>query len=93
MSGTTSFYFTGYNFLLTMKSILEANIHDEDAASFVFAFTFYQSMDEVIKQLFEQCEQQRNKAIKALNRQTKCLGIKLELTRPSASRHKHTPLL
>jgi len=88
----SSFYFAGYNFLFTMKSILEANIRDEDAASFVFAFTFYPSMDEMIKQLFEQCQQQRNKAIKALDRQTKWLSEKLELTRPSASRHKHTPL-
>jgi DNA-binding HxlR family transcriptional regulator len=88
----SSFYFAGYNFLFTMKSILEANIRDEDAASFVFAFTFHPSMDEMIKQLFEQCVQQRNKAIKALDRQTKCLSEKLEFTKPSASRHKHTPL-
>jgi DNA-binding HxlR family transcriptional regulator len=88
----SSFYFAGYNFLFTMKSILEANIRDEDAASFVFAFTFYPSMDEMIKQLFEQCQQQRNKAIKALDRQTKWLGEKLELTRPNASSHKHTHL-
>jgi endonuclease V-like protein UPF0215 family len=88
----SSFYLAGYNFLFTMKSILEANIHDEHTASLVFAFTFYPSMDEAIKQLFKQCQQQRNKAIKALNRQTKYLNEKLELTRPSAPRHKQTTL-
>jgi len=86
----SSFYFAGYNFMFTMKSILEANIHDGHTASFVFAFTFYASMDEVIKQVFEKCEQQRSKAIKTLNRQTKCLREKLELTRPGAPRHKQT---